>query len=232
LIPTGHWRHFSLVQCLCDHTSGMLRTNCVHFDGAVLETCPFRHVSIENFIDEDVARSLFQWLEREAAWNAKSIAGLGTLSSVDLHTSALGRRLNFLKEEPFLSYLRRKMGELFAVDLEGFVDLTANRMTRRQEIRTHNDTSTLPPAFRFTHRLVLYLTPKYSEEHGGALTLANAISPSPSAPAEKRILPTHRSAFGFEISESSYHRIERVLKGKRYTLTFTFYPGASAMNLV
>ena len=210
----------------------MFTANCVHFDGAVLETSPFRHFSVENFVDEDVARSLLQWFEQKARWSAKSIARLGTLSSVDLHTSELGRHLNFLKEEPFLSHLRRKMGELFAMELEGFVDLTANRMTRRQEIGAHNDTSTLPPAFRFTHRLVLYLNRQYSEEYGGALTLANALSPSPSAPPAKRILPVHRSAFGFEISESSYHRIEPVLKGKRYSLTFTFYPGASATNIV
>jgi Rps23 Pro-64 3,4-dihydroxylase Tpa1-like proline 4-hydroxylase len=210
----------------------MLTANCVHFDNAVLETSPFRHFSTENFIDEDVASSLLRWFEQEADWNAKSIAGLGTLSSVDLHNSELGRDLDFLTGEPFLLHLRRKMGELFATELEGFVDLTANCMTRRQEIGAHNDISTLPPAFRFTHRLVLYLNRRYSEEYGGALALSNALSPSRPAPAQKRILPVHRSAFGFEISESSFHAIEPVLKGKRYSLSFTFYPGAGATNIV
>jgi 2OG-Fe(II) oxygenase superfamily len=210
----------------------MLTANCVHFDGAVVETSPFRYFSIENFIDEDVASSLLRWFEREADWTAKSIAGLGTLSSVELHTSELGHQLDFLTGESFLSHLRRQMGEAFGTKLEGFVDLTANRMTRRQEIGAHNDTSTLPPAFRFTHRLVLYLNHQYSEEYGGALILANALSPSRSAWAQKRILPVHRSAFGFEISESSYHAIEPVLKGTRYSLTFTFYPSAGASNIV
>jgi Rps23 Pro-64 3,4-dihydroxylase Tpa1-like proline 4-hydroxylase len=210
----------------------MLTANCVHFDGAVLETRPFRHFSIENFIDEDVASSLLRWFEQEAEWNAKSIAGLGTLSSVDLHTSELGRQLDFITGEPFLSDLRRHMGELFATELEGFVDLTANRMTRTQEIRAHNDISTLPPAFQFTHRLVLYLNHEYSQEYGGILRLTDTISPSRSAPAQKRILPMHRSAFGFEISESSYHAIEPVRKGTRYNLSFTFYRAASGTNII
>ena len=210
----------------------MLIANCVHFDGAVVETSPFRHFTIQNFIDEDVAASLLLWFEQEADWDAKSIAGLGTLSSVDLHTSELGRHLDFLTGEPFLSYVRRQMSELFATELDGFVDLTGNRMMQGQEIGLHNDVSTLPPAFRFTHRLVLYLNHQYSEEYGGALILANALSPSRSARAQKRILPVHRSAFGFEISESSYHAIEPVLKGTRYSLTFTFYPSAGASNIV
>jgi Rps23 Pro-64 3,4-dihydroxylase Tpa1-like proline 4-hydroxylase len=210
----------------------MLTANCVHFDGALVETSPFRHFTIENFIDEDVASSLLRWFEQEASWDAKSIAGLGTLSSVDLHTSVLGDKLDFLTGEPFLSHVRQHMSELFAAELEGFVDLTGNRMTPSQEIGPHNDVSTLPPAFRFTHRLVLYLNHQYSEEYGGVLRLANTISPSQSAPAQKRILPAHRSAFGFEISESSYHAIEPVRKGTRYNLSFTFYPGTGGTNIV
>ena len=210
----------------------MLTANCVHFDSAVVETSPFRHFTIENFIDEDVASSLLRWFDEEAEWNARSIAGLGTLSSVDLHASNLGHQLDFLTGEPFLSHLRRHMSELFGTKLEGFVDLTANRMTRSQEIGLHNDVSTLPPAFRFTHRLVLYLNHLYSEEYGGVLRLANTRSPSQSAPAQKRILPLHRSAFGFEISESSYHAIEPVREGIRYNLSFTFYPCAGATNIV
>jgi hypothetical protein len=204
----------------------------VHFDGAVVETSPFRHFTIQNFIDEDVAASLLLWFEQEADWDAKSIAGLGTLSSVDLHTSELGRHLDFLTGEPFLSYVRRQMSELFATELDGFVDLTGNRMMQGQEIGLHNDVSTLPPAFRFTHRLVLYLNHQYSEEYGGVLRLMNALASPESASVQKRILPVHRSAFGFEISDSSYHAIEPVRKGTRYNLSFTFYPGACATNIV
>jgi Rps23 Pro-64 3,4-dihydroxylase Tpa1-like proline 4-hydroxylase len=210
----------------------MLTANCVHFDGAVVEASPFRHFTIENFIDEDLSSSLLRWFEQEADWNARSIAGLGTLSSVDLHTSNLGHQLDFLTGEPFLSHVRRHMSELFGTKLEGFVDLTANRMTQSQEIGLHNDVSTLPPAFRFTHRLVIYLNHQYSEEYGGALRLANTLSKSQLAPSQKRILPVHRSAFGFEISESSYHAIEPVRKGTRYNLSFTFYPGVGATNIV
>ncbi len=210
----------------------MLTASCVHFDGAVVETSPFRHFTIENFIDEDLAASLLRWFDEEADWNARSIAGLGTLSSVDLHTSNLGHQLDFLTGEPFLSHVRRRMAELFATDLEGFVDLTANRMTQCQEIGLHNDVSTLPPAFRFTHRLVLYLNHQYLEEYGGALRLANTLSKSQPAPSQKRILPVHRSAFGFEISESSYHAIEPVRKGTRYNLSFTFYPGVGGTEIV
>jgi len=210
----------------------MLIANCVHFDGAVVETSPFRHFTIENFVDADVASALLRWFEHEADWNAKSIAGLGTLSSVDLHTSELGHQLGFFTGEPFLSHVRRQMSELFGKKLEGFVDLTANRMTQSQEIGLHNDISTLPPAFRFTHRLVVYLNHQYSEEHGGVLRLTDAPSPSRSARPQKRILPVHRCAFGFEISESSYHAIEPVRKGTRYNLSFTFYPGAGATTIV
>ena len=210
----------------------MLTASCVHFDEAIVVASPFRHVTIDNFIDEDIASSLLQWFDEDAHWNAKAIPGLGTLSSVNLHTSELGCQLDFLTGEPFLSHVRQRMSELFETKLEGFVDLTAHRMTQSQQIGLHNDVSTLPPAFRFTHRLVLYLNHQYSEECGGALRLTNAPSPSRSSPAQKRILPLHRSAFGFEISESSYHAIETVRQGTRYNLSFTFYPGTGAANIV
>src|SRR6202021_2288592 len=122
----------------------MLIANCVHFDGAVVETSPFRHFTIENFVDEDVASALLRWFEQDADWNAKSIAGLGTLSSVDLHTSELGRQLDFLTGEPFLSHVRQQMSELFGTKLEGFVDLTANRMTKSKKIVLHKDITIFP----------------------------------------------------------------------------------------
>jgi hypothetical protein len=41
------------------------------------------------------------------------------------------------------------------------------------------------------------------------------------------ILPTSRSAFGFEISTASYHAISQVHQGDRYTLVFSFYADRS-----
>jgi hypothetical protein len=223
-------RRFSATST-CVIIAAMLTATCFRFDAAVLEPSPFRHFATQNFIDQDVASSLLKWFEHEADWDAKLIAELGTLSSVDLHTCKLGGHLDFLTGDAFLSHVRRQMSDLFGTKLKGFVDVTANRMTRCEEIGAHNDVSTLPPAFQFTHRLVVYLNQHYSEEYGGVLRLSNSLDPAPPASIQKRILPVHRSAFGFQISESSYHAIEPVLQGTRYCLSFTFYPGADAKNI-
>ena len=34
--------------------------------------------------------------------------------------------------------------------------------------------------------------------------------------------PTHRSAFGFEISERSFHAVSTIRDGERFTLVYTF----------
>ncbi|QHN05363.1 2OG-Fe(II) oxygenase [Granulicella sp. WH15] len=96
------------------------------------------------------------------------------------------------------------------------IDITAHKLNRTQKIRIHNDAR--PDGE--THRFLIQLNRGWSDENGGMLMLFRGPEVET---LEDVILPTSRSAFGFEISPASYHAVSQVHQGDRYTLVFSFY---------
>jgi hypothetical protein len=67
---------------------------------------------------------------------------------------------------------------------------------------------------------LIQLNRGWDEANGGLLMLFRG----PEVEALDQIVPpTSRSAFGFEISNSSFHAVSQVHQGDRYTLVFSFY---------
>ena len=112
------------------------------------------------------------------------------------------------------------MAQIFQMDPEGYVRVTAHRLLAGSSLRPHCDVSPL----RFTHRLIVQLNRGWTHENGGLLCLFDGESSAKRRRHQKVIMPVHRSAFAFEISDRSFHAVTRVVSGERYTLSYTFYP--------
>ncbi|MGJ3628150.1 2OG-Fe(II) oxygenase family protein [Sphingomonas sp. MMS24-JH45] len=70
-----------------------------------------------------------------------------------------------------------------------------------------------------SRRVLLQLDHGWSVDNGGLLMLFADDQPESVTTA---ILPSHASAFAFEISARSYHAVSTIRAGERYTLVYTF----------
>jgi hypothetical protein len=100
------------------------------------------------------------------------------------------------------------------------MDITAHKLNRSQKIRIHNDAR--PDGE--THRFLIQLNRGWNEANGGLLMLFRGPEVEM---LDDVIVPTSRSAFGFEISAASYHAVSQVYQSDRYTLVFSFYADRS-----
>ena len=70
-----------------------------------------------------------------------------------------------------------------------------------------------------SHRILIQLNRGWLDEQGGLLMLFGSSSPGD---VQRVIRPLHRSAFGFSISDCSYHAVSTIAEGERYTLVYSF----------
>jgi Rps23 Pro-64 3,4-dihydroxylase Tpa1-like proline 4-hydroxylase len=134
----------------------------------------------------------------------------------DFKDVSLPENLKHLFSERTLDQLRENVGALLGASLKPQIDITAHKLNRTQKIRIHNDAR--PDGE--THRLLIQLNRDWVDANGGLLMLFRG----PEVEMLDDIIPpTSRSAFGFEISNASYHAVSQVYQGDRYTLVFSFY---------
>lgn len=194
------------------------------FPSVQLQQTPFAHFFVPNFCDDSLACRLLDWFESGADWKSRKMEKFYRYSDINLRTSDLPEDMAFLTDDSFVDYLRYEVGKSFGIMLEGYVDITAHRLAAGDRIRTHSDWV----ALRFTHRMLIQVNRGWRPGQGGVLGLLDRDPKSGGRPRVKSIEPAHRSGFAFEVSETSFHRVTRVVKGERYTLIFSFYPPRSS----
>jgi Rps23 Pro-64 3,4-dihydroxylase Tpa1-like proline 4-hydroxylase len=113
------------------------------------------------------------------------------------------------------------MAQFFSIDSTGYVRTTAHRILAGGALSPHVS------HIRFTHRLVVQLNREWNLEYGGLLCLHAGNPYASQDPLRKSVMPIHRSGFAFEISPRSFHSVTPVPHGRRYTLSYTFYPQAN-----
>ena len=89
--------------------------------------------------------------------------------------------------------MKRRIAELFGIDLRHRVDITAHKLVPGQRIRIHNDF--IPGAE--THRLLMQFNRDWQDDNGGLLLFFNSADP---ADIHKIFRPVHNSAVGFAIT--------------------------------
>ena len=176
---------------------------------------PFRCFTVSQVISEALEQKLLAWFESEAPWRL-AVMDFYEQYEFDFKDAILPESLRPLFSDATLNQLRDEVGSLLGASLKPQIDITAHKLNRTQKIRIHNDAR--PDGE--THRFLIQLNRGWSDENGGMLMLFRGPAVET---LEDVILPTSRSAFGFEISPASYHAVSQVHQGDRYTLVFSFY---------
>jgi hypothetical protein len=176
---------------------------------------PFPCFTLAEVLSEELEQSLLTWFECEAPWRL-AVMDFYEQYEFDFKDASIPGNLKPLFSEHTLNRLREDIGALFGASLKSQIDITAHKLNQTQRIRIHNDCR--PDGE--SHRLLIQLNRSWNETNGGLLMLFNG--PNVEMLADI-ILPTSRSAFGFEISQASYHAVSQVHQGDRYTLVFSFY---------
>jgi hypothetical protein len=80
-----------------------------------------------------------------------------------------------------------------------------------------------------THRIVVTLTRAFDDSYGGHLVLFDRLNPEDSAVV---VAPTHNTGIALQFSDHSWHYIDDVVKGERYSLIYSFWTAESSLHSV
>jgi Rps23 Pro-64 3,4-dihydroxylase Tpa1-like proline 4-hydroxylase len=189
--------------------------NLLDLSAAAVRVQPFPCFTVAQVFSEETEQALLTWFESEAPWRL-AVMDFYEQYEFDFKDINLPESLRPLFSETTLNELRDNVGALLGVSLKPQIDITAHKLNRTQKIRIHNDAR--PDGE--THRLLIQLNRGWEEANGGLLMLFRG----PEVETLDDIIhPTSCSAFGFEISNASYHAVSQVYQGDRYTLVFSFY---------
>lgn len=175
---------------------------------------PFAHVATTGALGAALAEAALEWMESDAPWTLR-IADFYEQWELHLERATLPESLWELLDPDFVNALKvRLLDPIIAADLE-LAEVTAHKLLAGQTIRIHNDY--LEDAE--SHRILIQLNRGWRDEQGGLLMLFGS---SNSGDVQRIIRPLHRSAFGFSISDHSFHAVSTIAEGERYTLVYSF----------
>ncbi len=176
---------------------------------------PFPCFTVPSVLSTSCEALLLDWLETEAPWRISRM-DFYEQYEFDFRDIVLPERLMPFFSEAAAKDLRDKVATLFRTSLGPQIDITAHRLNKSQKIQIHNDAR----PHGETHRFLVQLNRAWPQENGGMLMLFSG----PEVESLVDILPpTSRTAFGFQISQASYHAVSQVHQGDRFTLVFSFY---------
>jgi Rps23 Pro-64 3,4-dihydroxylase Tpa1-like proline 4-hydroxylase len=189
--------------------------NPLDLSSAAVRGQPFPCFTVAEVLSEETEQTILKWFELHAPWRL-AVMDFYEQYEFDFKDVTLPKNLEHLVSECTLNRLRENVGALLGASLKAQIDITAHKLNRAQKIRIHNDAR--PDGE--THRLLVQLNRGWNDSNGGLLMLFRG----PEVEMLDDIIPpTSRSAFGFEISNASYHAVSQVHHGDRYTLVFSFY---------
>jgi hypothetical protein len=174
---------------------------------------PFRYATFRECLPTRPSEEILDWFESDAPWRLKKTEFYEQyeFSCWDC-TSPIA---SYVTSSAVLEVVRTTMMEIFGRSFEGSVSVVAHKLLDGQRIGIHNDYLDGEE----THRLVIQLNHRLTDEDGGFLMLFNGDDP---ADIEKIMRPVHLSGFAFEISPASFHAVSQVHGGVRYSLIYSF----------
>ena len=182
-------------------------------------TRPFPHFVIPDLFDTDTASAVLNWLEQDVPWTVESRKFYMQHVCTGLLTQpASGSPAAVVGAPQTLQCMRKHLERIFGVALNSsHFDLVAHRMLPGHRIGVHTDR---PASGTETHRFLINLNAGFDDEQGGHLVLFDMNDLEDSAVV---VRPVHNSAVAMEFSDHSWHCVDEIKSGKRYSLVYSFW---------
>ncbi len=185
---------------------------------AEVSSKPFPYFVSPEALQPAMSQSVLAWLETHVPWQLVK-TDFYEQFEFSLWDALLPWSLNFLRSPFFLMSIKKRLEEVFGVDLKDHPDITAHKLIPGQRIRLHNDF--IPGAE--THRLLVQFNRGWQDTNGGLLLFFHSDDP---ADIHKIFRPRHNSAVGFALTQHSYHAVSTIHAGTRFTLVYSFVEGS------
>jgi Rps23 Pro-64 3,4-dihydroxylase Tpa1-like proline 4-hydroxylase len=192
----------------------MPKTACLDFSRLETGNAPFPHFWSAEVLNDGIEASVFDWLEGTDAWGLTE-ADFYTQYEFSLLDVILPEDLQCLITEGSISVIRDHFRTAFQLSSLELVGVTAHKLVTGHRIGIHNDYIGKAE----THRLIIQINPHWDDSKGGYLLLFGS---SDATHLSKLVKPANNSAFGFAISDQSYHAVSTVYNSSRYSIVYTF----------
>jgi hypothetical protein len=183
----------------------------------VLAETPFRHATVQGVFDSDTAEQILDWMEK-ATWYLNRGSFYIYQGLPDLGGRLADTPISWIAGIPLLKLVESHLARIFQRTFSNEkYEVAAHKMVPGHWLGPHND---MPAENKRTHRLVVTLGRDLESSHGGNLVLND--NPDP-AGAKAVVPPTNNSAIALEFSNRSYHRVEEIKSGTRYSIVYSFW---------
>lgn len=192
--------------------------------GAVCATDPFPHVLLKEFFDRETAGALLRWFATDAEWKLQESHFYLQYACANLYAGMPPQCRAALGPDA-LDAVRCYMERQFDVRITPTrVYVSAHKLLPGQGIGIHSDQ---PSGGTETHRFIVHINAGFEDAYGGHLILFRRKDMSEIA---QIVRPIHNSAVGFELSAGSFHAVNDVMGGVRYSLIFSFWREGAAFQ--
>lgn len=192
----------------------MQELNCINLSASQFEDSPFPHLCCSSVLEKVIENQLYEWFESTNEWNLTE-ADFYTQYEFVISNANVTENLKCLISTDTVETIKTTLKKAFNVKSISTVSIVAHKLVNSHTIGIHNDYINGDE----THRFIIQINPQWNAANGGFLMLFR----SPKAEdVSKVIQPIHNSAFGFEISDKSYHAVSTVHNFSRYSVVYTF----------
>lgn len=195
-----------------------LTDTVVHnLDGTGRIDQPFPHAIIDSLLDEAHADALLDWFEAGAGWRLQTSHFYNQYACSNLYET-MPESCRAVLGRSVLNAVRSFMEERFATRLNPKkVFVAAHKLLPGQGIGIHTDR---PSGGTETHRFVLHINRDFDDSFGGHLLFFRE---KDEAALAQIVRPLHNSAAAFALSDRSFHAVNDVTDGVRYSVIFSFW---------
>jgi hypothetical protein len=182
---------------------------------------PYPHANAQDVFDEDVRRALCDELD-QCPWRRQQDKLQRLSSCWEIAAHLVSTPAAWMVEQPAIDLMRTHLARIFRKSMEPRWEVIAHRMEPGDWIGAHNDA---PVGGRRTHRLTFILGGSPGEGRGGELML---IGPDATGTEREIAAARENSAIALEFSRESFHRVQVVESGVRYSLVYAFWSNGPA----
>ncbi|HEX8333007.1 MAG TPA: cyclophane-containing peptide 2OG-Fe(II) oxygenase YhhC [Segetibacter sp.] len=192
----------------------MQELNCINLSAREAEFIPFSHLVCPSVLERGIEKQLYEWFEHTNEWSLTE-EDFYTQYEFVLSDRNVPDHLRCVIGSHTIDTIQNALKKTFTVKSLETVSIVAHKLVKGHKIGVHNDYINSEE----THRLVVQINPNWDDANGGFLMLFH----SPRAEDVSKIIrPINNSAFGFEISDRSYHAVSTVHNFSRYSVVYTF----------